>query len=156
MKEGFDDDLTSLSWLQSIQIFPHDQPAIGIQEPLGGGLKRLKLSQKRPHDNKSEPAGLGVSSLDNFASGSPKKKLLMHQRNNLHQLTEYHNQMLRWMDYPNEPDEKPPYSYSTLICLAMKGTNKKMTLKQIYKWIRENFAFYRGEDKTWEVKKKLS
>jgi hypothetical protein len=34
---------------------------------------------------------------------------------------------------------------------AMKDTQKKMTLSQIYKWIRENFAYYRNVDRSWQV-----
>jgi hypothetical protein len=26
-----------------------------------------------------------------------------------------------------------------------------MTLSQIYKWIRENFAYYRNVDRSWQV-----
>lgn len=74
----------------------------------------------------------------------------------MHKLTEYHNQMLKNTDYVNDAKEKPPYSYAALICLAMKATKKKMTLSQIYKWIRENFAHYRREDRSWQVKISLN
>ncbi|KAI5634848.1 forkhead domain-containing protein [Phthorimaea operculella] len=46
--------------------------------------------------------------------------------------------------------KKPPYSYSTLICMAMRYNNDKMTLSAIYSWIRENFKFYRNADPTWQ------
>ena len=36
--------------------------------------------------------------------------------------------------------------------LAMKDTKKKMTLSQIYKWIRDSFAYYRKADKSWQVR----
>ena len=55
------------------------------------------------------------------------------------------------MDYKNDANAKPPYSYAALICLSMKDTKNKMTLSQIYKWIRENFAYYRKADKSWQV-----
>ena len=69
-------------------------------------------------------------------------------------MAEYHNQMLKEIDYKNDADAKPPYSYAALICLAMKDTKKKMTLSQIYKWIRDSFAYYRKADKSWQVWKK--
>ena len=28
---------------------------------------------------------------------------------------------------------------------------RKLTLSQIYAWIRDNFAYYRGEDISWQV-----
>ena len=44
------------------------------------------------------------------------------------------------IDYMSDPNRKPPYSYATLICMAMRDTKKsKITLSAIYKWIRENF-----------------
>ena len=60
--------------------------------------------------------------------------------------------MLKEIDYKNDVNAKPPYSYAALICLAMKDTKKKMTLSQIYKWIRDSFAYYRKADKSWQVR----
>lgn len=55
------------------------------------------------------------------------------------------------IDYKNDPTQKPPYSYATLICMAMRETNKtKITLSAIYKWIKENFMYYRQADPTWQ------
>ncbi|EDV27968.1 uncharacterized protein TRIADDRAFT_17444, partial [Trichoplax adhaerens] len=46
---------------------------------------------------------------------------------------------------------KPPYSYATLICMAMKESKKsKITLSAIYNWIRENFMYYRIADPSWQ------
>jgi forkhead box protein J1 len=56
------------------------------------------------------------------------------------------------IDYMSDPNRKPPYSYATLICMAMRDTKKsKITLSAIYKWIRENFVYYRHADPTWQV-----
>lgn len=60
------------------------------------------------------------------------------------------------IDYTSDPHRKPPYSYATLICMAMRDTNKsKITLSAIYKWIRENFVYYRHADPTWQVRPAL-
>ena len=67
-------------------------------------------------------------------------------------MAEYHSRMLKEIDYKNDVNAKPPYSYAALICLAMKDTKKKMTLSQIYKWIRDSFAYYRKADKSWQVR----
>ncbi|CAH2235144.1 forkhead box protein J1-B-like [Pararge aegeria] len=53
-------------------------------------------------------------------------------------------------DYRSNSEKKPPYSYSTLICMAMRYNNDKMTLSAIYSWIRENFKYYRNADPTWQ------
>lgn len=55
------------------------------------------------------------------------------------------------IDYKTDASQKPPYSYATLICMAMRETNKtKITLSAIYKWIKENFMYYRLADPTWQ------
>lgn len=54
-------------------------------------------------------------------------------------------------EYRNNANMKPPYSYSTLICMAMRNNNDKLTLSAIYSWIRENFKYYRNADPTWQV-----
>lgn len=55
-------------------------------------------------------------------------------------------------EYRTNKEKKPPYSYSTLICMAMRYNNDKMTLSAIYSWIRENFKYYRNADPTWQVR----
>ena len=56
------------------------------------------------------------------------------------------------IDYGSNPTVKPPYSYATLICMAMKATNQnKITLSSIYKWIMGNFMYYRKADPGWQV-----
>ncbi len=54
-------------------------------------------------------------------------------------------------EYKINGDKKPPFSYSTLICMAMRANNNKMTLNAIYNWIKDNFMFYRNADPSWQV-----
>jgi hypothetical protein len=55
-------------------------------------------------------------------------------------------------DYRVSGDHKPPYSYAALICMAMGANSNKMTLSAIYKWIRDNFLYYRNADPSWQVR----
>lgn len=55
------------------------------------------------------------------------------------------------IDYKVNGSAKPPFSYATLICMAMKANKNKMTLNSIYKWIRENFLYYQKADPSWQV-----
>ena len=56
------------------------------------------------------------------------------------------------IDYKTNPHYKPPYSYATLICMAMKEANlPKMTLSAIYRWITDNFVYYKYADQSWQV-----
>lgn len=52
--------------------------------------------------------------------------------------------------YKKNGDKKPPFSYATLICMAMGKNGNKMTLSAIYHWIRENFLYYRKADPSWQ------
>lgn len=46
---------------------------------------------------------------------------------------------------------KPPYSYATLIGIAiLRSEEKKLTLSQIYKWINDTFSWYRKSKSGWQ------
>ena len=48
---------------------------------------------------------------------------------------------------------KPPYSFASLICMAMhEAPDQKVTLSGIYSWIADNFAYYRETNPTWQVR----
>ncbi|CAM6001042.1 unnamed protein product [Sphagnum balticum] len=53
------------------------------------------------------------------------------------------------VDYARVPI-KPPYSYAQLIALAMRAqpAGARLTLNDIYAWIRTAFAYYRNDDST--------
>ncbi|KPM03568.1 forkhead domain-containing protein-like protein [Sarcoptes scabiei] len=53
-------------------------------------------------------------------------------------------------EYRINENLKPPYSYATLICMAMRANKNKMTLSSIYKWIKENFLYYRNANPSWQ------
>ncbi|XP_067884053.1 forkhead box protein J1-A-like [Heterodontus francisci] len=56
------------------------------------------------------------------------------------------------IDYITDPCAKPLFSYTTLICLAMKASNqRKVTLSTIYSWIRNSFCYYRHAEPSWQV-----
>ena len=58
------------------------------------------------------------------------------------------------LDYRLDDRLKPPYSYAALIIMAMKSRpSTKLTLAEIYKWISQNFAYYKHADPTWQVKR---
>lgn len=56
------------------------------------------------------------------------------------------------MDYKNNAHLKPPYSYATLIRMAMEASKEpKLTLAAICKWISDNFCYFRRAHPTWQV-----
>ena len=49
-------------------------------------------------------------------------------------------------------NQKPAYSYSSLIYLAIRSTTeRRMTLSEIYAWICNRFPYYRTADSGWKV-----
>ncbi|KXT03498.1 hypothetical protein AC578_1581 [Pseudocercospora eumusae] len=59
----------------------------------------------------------------------------------------------RPQDMPMLTDDgtKPPHSYAELIGMAiLRAPNRRLTLAQIYKWISDNFRFYRGSEGGWQ------
>ncbi|XP_063285056.1 forkhead box protein J1.2-like [Pelobates fuscus] len=55
------------------------------------------------------------------------------------------------VDYRTNPHIKPPYSYATLICMAMEASQqRKLTLSAIYNWITQNFCYYQYADPSWQ------
>ena len=56
---------------------------------------------------------------------------------------------------PSEPDlktssRKPPHSYAKLITMAIRESEaKQLILSDIYKWIRDNYPYYRTADSNW-------
>ncbi|EDO18772.1 hypothetical protein Kpol_1028p47 [Vanderwaltozyma polyspora DSM 70294] len=50
-----------------------------------------------------------------------------------------------------ELNKKPPYSYATLISLAiLQSDDGKLTLSQIYNWISLHFPYYKQKDAGWQ------
>ncbi|KAI9790391.1 MAG: hypothetical protein M1816_005209 [Peltula sp. TS41687] len=55
------------------------------------------------------------------------------------------------MPLVEDDGNKPPYSYATLIGMALlRAPNRRLTLAQIYKWISDSFLFYRTSDAGWQ------
>lgn len=177
-----DGDLTNLTWLLSSNVMPNVAGANlpqhqivaskSLPTSIANSEKKIKASNSNNPGLKSSKACRKPTPAVSSLHHANKKKLLVktlalgkyqfcksictlqvHQKTNAHKLAEYHNQMLKEIDYKDDETAKPPYSYAALICLAMKDTKKKMTLSQIYKWIRDSFAYYRKADKSWQVYK---
>ncbi|XP_066598465.1 forkhead box protein J1-B-like [Prorops nasuta] len=111
---GVEAELTSLSWLQSLDITS------------ASSLPTPPCSPSPPPVHRQPPKKM-----------SPLLKAELDIAENAEK-------------YRMDPDAKPPFSYATLICLAMRANNNKLTLSSIYAWIRENFRFYKHADPAWQ------
>ncbi|KAG5262514.1 hypothetical protein AALO_G00275950 [Alosa alosa] len=156
---NLDDSLTSLHWLQNFSILsanPEKGPSSGCHPSHIYYNKHLPLwGTDSPS---SPPAG------DTAATGMPQTPGTSCSHSTI--TTSYshpqagpysHNHMMAHMNPPEEIDYKtnrhvkPPYSYATLICMAMQASKKtKITLSEIYSWITENFCYYRHAEPSWQ------
>lgn len=143
---NLDDSLTSLQWLQEFSIInanvgkssscpsgpdPHDYHRIpGFAAPCSP-LAADPACMGMPH-TPGKPTSSSTSRTAHPAVGvqPPAEDI----------------------DYKSNPHVKPPYSYATLICMAMEASKKtKITLSAIYKWITDNFCYFQHADPTWQV-----
>ena len=167
-----DDSLTSLSWLQNLNIMklatptppasPTSQPdRLPLATPASAALNsNIANSHKNTNDLRVNPNAVlnmtnmnGASRLDGAPSTADAGYTNMCRtlgRVDVHPpQTSTH---VDKVDYKTNPFVKPPYSYATLICMAMKESKRnKITLAGIYTWITDNFMYYRVADPSWQV-----
>ncbi|XP_076344974.1 uncharacterized protein LOC143244354 [Tachypleus tridentatus] len=108
-----DDGLTSLNWLQNLNIMTR----------LGASIPPTPPASPLPSSN---------------------HKLLKRES------SWESDQSVDEPDFKKDATIKPPFSYATLICMAMKAHGSKMTLSNIYQWIQENFVYYKTSDISWQ------
>ncbi|XP_074647082.1 forkhead box protein J1-A-like [Tubulanus polymorphus] len=123
---NLDDSLTSLNWLHNLNIMK-----IAVPTPPSSPIPKIEGAQDyNVKVNPNSILNIGVPLSQDTAPCMP---------------------MYDKIDYKTNPYVKPPYSYATLICMAMKETNKmKITLSDIYHWITENYMYYRMADPSWQ------
>lgn len=119
-----DDCLTDLNWLQNLNIMTK----------IGAPTPETPPASPVPSPEYSKSSCCLISSNKSGSKTCPKPEVE------------------DVVDYKVDGTVKPPYSYATLICMAMKANKNKMTLSAIYKWIKENFMYYRDADPSWQVR----
>lgn len=137
---NLDDSLTSLNWLQNLNIMkitsPTPPPSPG---PCNNYFnvdnnKNMKVNPNHVLNVSCAPPQCKIEPKFHLGDPAPPSSLNGDS-----------------IDYKTNPYVKPPYSYATLICMAMKETKKsKITLSAIYNWITDNFMYYRLADPSWQ------
>ncbi|XP_066522666.1 forkhead box protein J1-B [Hoplias malabaricus] len=143
---SLDDSLTSLHWLQNFSILsanPERSPSFGCHPQHFPQPKNLSGGSDSPSSPTAgdtaamgmpQPPGNPTPACSTY--GHPQARLYSHSDE---------------LDYKTNPHVKPPYSYATLICMAMQASKKtKITLSAIYSWITENFCYYRHAEPSWQ------
>ncbi|KAM9296355.1 forkhead box protein J1 [Gastrophryne carolinensis] len=137
---NLDDSLTSLQWLQEFSIINAN---VGKNSSTSGdphGYHQLPGSAAPCSPLAADPACLGMLQTPGKPTSSSTSRAAQQGI-----------QPFEEIDYKTNPHVKPPYSYATLICMAMQASKKpKITLSAIYKWITDNFCYFRHADPTWQ------
>jgi len=168
-------DLTSLSWLHNLNIMdnlssmsgttPPTPPASPLPDHLLGMMGCMTSAGSNPGRGSlasSSSAGLLPShardSGGRYGAASKRPSSSTSSASSASSLSSSSSSAAaavkveeKEIDYKTVGDVKPPYSYASLICMAMKTNKHKMTLSSIYKWIKENFLYYRNADPSWQV-----
>ncbi|XP_041829025.1 forkhead box protein J1-B isoform X1 [Melanotaenia boesemani] len=163
-----DDSLTSLHWLQNFSILSGDP-----ERPNGAGLgcpssqqhlflKRVGFPRTGTDSPSSPPAGdtaatgmplylgIPVTSGSDSTAITPRLSSCAHPTPSYAQIAVQASPPVE-VDYKTNPKVKPPYSYASLICMAMQASKQpKVTLSTIYNWITENFCYYRHAEPSWQ------
>ncbi|KAF3699716.1 Forkhead box protein J1-A [Channa argus] len=140
---NLDDSLTSLQWLQEFSILGANVPQQDHQQP---HLFGQQLGSEAP----ASPLAGDLASIGMPLTPGKPTAAAYSRMQSLPGIVA-HGHCPDEVDYKTNPHIKPPYSYATLICMAMQASKKtKITLSCIYKWITDNFCYYRHADPTWQ------
>lgn len=140
---ALNDSLTSLQWLQEFSILKAKVPALPSGDTDPHGYHELSGSAEPGSPLAADPACLGQP----HTPGEPTSSCTPRSAPSGLQASPPDD-----VDYATNPHVKPPYSYATLICMAMQASKAtKITLSAIYKWITDNFCYFRQADPTWQV-----
>ncbi|XP_077173222.1 forkhead box protein J1.2-like [Paroedura picta] len=131
---GPDDSLTSLQWLQDFSFLPTDPEAPAASSQLGPSRDpRGSYGPASPPAGDTAAEGMPPSVGKPASSGSSSEQPPASSASQ------------------SDGQAKPPYSYATLICMAMRASQEaKLSLSAIYAWIRENFRYYRHAEPSWQ------
>lgn len=149
--ENLDDSLTSLQWLQEFSILNASSSQSTHQHSHFFGSRVGSDAPASPLAG--DPASMGMP----LTPGKPTAASF-YRVPSLSALPSLvaHGHCPDEVDYKTNPHIKPPYSYATLICMAMQASKKtKITLSCIYKWITDNFCYFRHADPTWQVRRNV-
>ncbi|XP_061229102.1 forkhead box protein J1-B-like [Neopsephotus bourkii] len=144
--DELDDSLTSLMWLPDFSITSASvgKSSCCLTGPDHHGYHKIPSFAAPCSPLAADPACMGMPH-------TPCKPISSSTSRTAHTTIALNPQFREDIDYKTNPQVKPPYSYATLICMAMEASGKpKITLADIYKWITENFCYFRHADPTWQ------
>ncbi|XP_060116638.1 forkhead box protein J1-like [Heteronotia binoei] len=130
-----DDSLTNLQWLQEFSFLPAADP----EAPSASRVLQGSYGPASPPAGdtaaKGMPASTGKPTSSSTSFRQPPATLASEAA----------------AACKTDSQVKPPFSYATLICMAMRASKEaKLSLAAIYAWIMENFCYYRHAEPSWQ------
>ncbi|KAM8960274.1 forkhead box protein J1.2-like [Pelodytes ibericus] len=133
-----DDSLTNLQWLTDFPILSTDLSSIATIYP----------PPPRTSQGPCSPTAGDTATCQGPRQGKQRSVVGMTAWPSLPTSTPG---PVQEVDYKTNPNVKPPYSYASLICMAMEASQqRKLTLSAIYSWITQNFCYYQYADPSWQ------
>ncbi|XP_018615873.1 forkhead box protein J1-A-like [Scleropages formosus] len=145
-----DDRLTNLGWLQEFTISVNRAQKTSSHQNQIHLCEHQKMvsSDVTPLPTAQDPVSMDTPRSPGFSTSMALKKGI--SSSSLPSLVT-HGHCPQEVDYKTNPNVRPPYSYATLICMAMQASkSSKITLSYIYEWIKENFCYFRHVGPSWQ------
>ncbi|XP_018333742.1 forkhead box protein N3-like [Agrilus planipennis] len=143
-----DDDLTSLSWLHEQDLLKgmnivNPSPSTSVNStPVKYSESNSSSNQETPTSDYIEESSISASESSSSSFNSPISN--HSQTRSKHPVNAPYDPMIH-------VNSKPPYSFSSLIFMAIEDSHQKaLPVKEIYAWILDHFPYFRNAPTGWK------
>ncbi|XP_074600195.1 uncharacterized protein LOC141854422 isoform X2 [Brevipalpus obovatus] len=144
---GEDDDLTSLTWLQDRNLLKSiSTNKVVREEKLSARFEESEENEENEEEEEEEED-------EDFENVYPSMDDDASSLSGENQGDSINNFSIPSVSYNPQVHVhgKPPYSFSSLIFMAIESSPKKaLPVKEIYAWITENFPYFQSSPNGWK------